>query len=113
MSGGVPPYTYRWNDPQYQTTDTAVGLCAGNIVWWLPMQWEVPLRLATQSKILNLLLLTLIWDFVMLHRRYNLPEERPQVEPIQETEPKIINLQYREINLLIPLYIPIPMRTDA
>lgn len=29
VSGGVPPYTYRWNDPQYQTTDTAVGLCAG------------------------------------------------------------------------------------
>lgn len=28
--GGVPPYTYQWNDPpQYQTTSTATGLCAG------------------------------------------------------------------------------------
>ncbi len=29
VTGGVPPYTYRWDDPQFQTTDTAVGLCAG------------------------------------------------------------------------------------
>lgn len=29
VTGGVPPYHYRWDDPQYQTTDTAVGLCAG------------------------------------------------------------------------------------
>ncbi len=28
-SGGYAPYTYLWNDPMTQTTDTAVGLCDG------------------------------------------------------------------------------------
>lgn len=28
-SGGNAPYTYQWNDPQNQTTATAVNLCAG------------------------------------------------------------------------------------
>ena len=28
--GGAPPYTYQWNDPLLQTTDTATALCAGN-----------------------------------------------------------------------------------
>lgn len=28
-NGGTPPYTYLWNDPSAQTTETAVGLCAG------------------------------------------------------------------------------------
>ncbi|HIA07250.1 MAG TPA: hypothetical protein EYN71_11235, partial [Flavobacteriales bacterium] len=28
-SGGTPPYSYQWNDPSLQTTQTAVGLCAG------------------------------------------------------------------------------------
>ena len=28
-SGGIPPYTYQWNDPSSQTTATATGLCAG------------------------------------------------------------------------------------
>ena len=27
--GGTPPYTYQWNDPGNQTTETATGLCAG------------------------------------------------------------------------------------
>jgi gliding motility-associated-like protein len=27
--GGVPPYTFVWNDAQFQTTQTAEGLCAG------------------------------------------------------------------------------------
>ncbi|MFH1320985.1 MAG: PKD domain-containing protein [Bacteroidota bacterium] len=30
VSGGTPPYTYQWNDPQLQTTQTATGLCAGS-----------------------------------------------------------------------------------
>ena len=30
VSGGTAPYTYLWNDPSSQTTDTASGLCAGN-----------------------------------------------------------------------------------
>ncbi|MCI5055324.1 MAG: choice-of-anchor L domain-containing protein [Flavobacteriales bacterium] len=30
VSGGVQPYTYLWNDPNAQTTPTAVGLCAGS-----------------------------------------------------------------------------------
>ena len=29
VSGGAPPYTYLWNDPNNQTTDTAFNLCAG------------------------------------------------------------------------------------
>jgi gliding motility-associated-like protein len=29
VSGGTPPYVYQWNDPNNQTTVTAVGLCAG------------------------------------------------------------------------------------
>ncbi|MFH1321902.1 MAG: PKD domain-containing protein [Bacteroidota bacterium] len=29
VSGGVPPYTYLWDDPGLQTTITATGLCAG------------------------------------------------------------------------------------
>jgi len=28
-SGGTTPYTYNWDDPLFQTTDTANGLCAG------------------------------------------------------------------------------------
>lgn len=28
-TGGTPPYQYTWNDPSGQTTQTAVGLCAG------------------------------------------------------------------------------------
>lgn len=28
-SGGTPPYTYLWNDPGAQTTQTATGLCPG------------------------------------------------------------------------------------
>lgn len=28
-TGGTPPYSYVWNDPNMQTTDTAIGLCAG------------------------------------------------------------------------------------
>lgn len=27
--GGTAPYTYQWNDPSFQTTATAIGLCAG------------------------------------------------------------------------------------
>ncbi len=27
--GGIPPFTYQWNDPSNQTTQTATGLCAG------------------------------------------------------------------------------------
>lgn len=30
ITNGVPPYTYAWNDPLNQTTDTAKFLCAGN-----------------------------------------------------------------------------------
>ena len=30
MTSGVPPYTYLWNSGPPQTTDTAIGLCAGN-----------------------------------------------------------------------------------
>lgn len=29
-NGGVPPYTYSWNDPNSQTTETATGLCPGS-----------------------------------------------------------------------------------
>ncbi|MDX2249849.1 MAG: Omp28-related outer membrane protein [Bacteroidia bacterium] len=29
VSGGIPPYTYRWNDPDSQTTATAIGLDYG------------------------------------------------------------------------------------
>ena len=29
VTGGVPPYTYRWNDNADQVTDTAFALCAG------------------------------------------------------------------------------------
>ena len=29
VTGGVPPYTYLWNDSLAQTTQTATGLCAG------------------------------------------------------------------------------------
>ncbi len=29
VNGGLPPYTFRWNDPLSQTTSTAVNLCAG------------------------------------------------------------------------------------
>ncbi|MFH1319184.1 MAG: PKD domain-containing protein [Bacteroidota bacterium] len=29
-SGGTPPYSYLWDDPLFQTTSTATGLCAGN-----------------------------------------------------------------------------------
>jgi len=28
-TGGTPPYTYQWNDPASQTTQTATGLCVG------------------------------------------------------------------------------------
>jgi gliding motility-associated-like protein len=28
-SGGIPPYTYKWNDVMNQTTQTAIGLCEG------------------------------------------------------------------------------------
>lgn len=31
-SGGTPPYSYQWNDPLNQTTQTATGLCAGTYV---------------------------------------------------------------------------------
>ncbi len=30
MTGGIPPYTYLWNDPLAQTTALADSLCAGN-----------------------------------------------------------------------------------
>jgi gliding motility-associated-like protein len=30
VSGGTGPYTYSWNDPSTQTTQTAIGLCVGN-----------------------------------------------------------------------------------
>jgi len=29
VSGGIPPFTYAWNDPMNQSTATATGLCAG------------------------------------------------------------------------------------
>lgn len=29
VTGGVPPYTYQWDDNAHQTTDTAFALCAG------------------------------------------------------------------------------------
>jgi hypothetical protein len=29
VNGGVPPYTFQWNDPVLQTTQTAIELCAG------------------------------------------------------------------------------------
>ena len=29
VSGGISPYTYLWDDPGAQTTDTAISLCAG------------------------------------------------------------------------------------
>ena len=29
VSGGIPPYKYLWNDSLGQTSDTAIGLCAG------------------------------------------------------------------------------------
>lgn len=29
VTGGTPPYTYQWSDPNNQTTVTATGLCAG------------------------------------------------------------------------------------
>lgn len=29
VSGGTPPYTYSWDDPSNQTTDTAFALCVG------------------------------------------------------------------------------------
>lgn len=29
-SGGIPPYSYQWNDPNNQVTQTAINLCAGN-----------------------------------------------------------------------------------
>ena len=29
VNGGLPPYTFRWNDPLSQTTSKAVNLCAG------------------------------------------------------------------------------------
>jgi len=29
-TGGVPPYTFEWNDPDEQTTETAINLCAGD-----------------------------------------------------------------------------------
>jgi len=29
IGGGVPPYSYQWNDPLMQTTANATGLCAG------------------------------------------------------------------------------------
>ncbi len=32
VNGGTPPFTYVWNDPQSQTTQTAINLCAGNYV---------------------------------------------------------------------------------
>jgi len=35
VSGGVPTYTYFWNDPQAQNTDTANGLAAGNYIVWI------------------------------------------------------------------------------
>lgn len=30
VRGGKPPYTYLWDDPQHQTTDTAFNLCEGD-----------------------------------------------------------------------------------
>lgn len=30
VTGGTPPFTYLWDDPLAQTSDTAVGLCAGS-----------------------------------------------------------------------------------
>ncbi|MEI7597109.1 MAG: PKD domain-containing protein [Bacteroidota bacterium] len=30
VSGGVPPYTFKWNDSQSSVTNAATGLCAGN-----------------------------------------------------------------------------------
>jgi len=32
VSSGNPPYSYLWNDPNAQTTPTAIGLCAGNLI---------------------------------------------------------------------------------
>ena len=29
VTGGITPYSYLWNDPSAQTTDTAIGLCKG------------------------------------------------------------------------------------
>lgn len=29
ITGGIPPYTYEWNDPNTQTTPIASGLCVG------------------------------------------------------------------------------------
>src|SRR5574344_11381 len=29
VTGGVPPYSYQWNDAMFQTTPTALGLCEG------------------------------------------------------------------------------------
>jgi gliding motility-associated-like protein len=29
--GGTPPYSYSWNDPNNQTTDSIIGLCAGMV----------------------------------------------------------------------------------
>jgi len=31
-SGGAPPYTYSWSDPQFQSTATATGLCVGSYI---------------------------------------------------------------------------------
>jgi len=32
VSGGTPPFTYLWDDPNNQTNATATGLCAGNYI---------------------------------------------------------------------------------
>jgi hypothetical protein len=34
-NGGTPPYTFLWNDPDGQTTQTAVGLCPGTVRVWV------------------------------------------------------------------------------
>jgi hypothetical protein len=35
VTGGLPTYTFFWNDPQAQNTDTANGLAAGNYIVWI------------------------------------------------------------------------------
>jgi gliding motility-associated-like protein len=32
ISNGIPPYTFQWNDPSSQTTQTATGLCPGTYI---------------------------------------------------------------------------------
>ncbi|MFH1320411.1 MAG: SBBP repeat-containing protein [Bacteroidota bacterium] len=56
-SGGKSPYTYAWDDPSFQTTATATGLCAGTFNVTVTDNNDCPITVAAEVSLIRILFL--------------------------------------------------------